>query len=112
MHPYTDSEWKILPNTILTLDVDWDPTILNSPADEDIWLDPKTDFDEGPDSTLFNEFRDYSRRVEIRKETLNYFRTKYHYFNKEIVTYISYHSLEINSAPCFYQIIIRLKRHF
>ena len=40
------------------------------------------DFKEGPDSTLFNEFRDYCKRIEIEEDTLNYFNTKYVKFAK------------------------------
>ena len=34
IHPYTDTEWDLLPHIILTGDVDWKPSVLDHPNDD------------------------------------------------------------------------------
>lgn len=35
MRPYTDKEWGILSHVIMTVDVDWDPSVLHLPLIQD-----------------------------------------------------------------------------
>ena len=60
MRPYTDAEYDILPQVILTSDVDWDPSVLDHSLDDtDEWFDAQTDLPPAIVQNPFDEFGDY-----------------------------------------------------
>ena len=74
LRPCTNEEWETLPRTILTSDVDWDPTVLDFLAESnEEWFDAQTDTTEGPASQLFDEFGNYRKRTSINEQELYYF---------------------------------------
>ena len=68
VRPYTDDEWDNLPHVIMTSPNEWDPSVLDSPI-EDEWFDS---YGEPEDTenimTDFDEFGDFRKRVfsEVR----------------------------------------------
>src|SRR5687768_3205790 len=60
IRPYTDAEWKRLPQVILTADVDWDPSILDcKQEDNEEWYNAMEDLPTLTPDPLFDEYGDY-----------------------------------------------------
>ena len=74
LRPYTDAEWDTLPHIIVTSDLDWDPTVLDCPAeDSQEWIDVQSDFSDTLNSPLFDEFGDYRKREIVSSHDLFFF---------------------------------------
>jgi hypothetical protein len=64
MHPYTNDAWDLLPHVILTLDLDWDPTVLDHTLDDDEhWYDAMCDMDAPSYDSPFESHKNYHVRV-------------------------------------------------
>ena len=48
MHPPSDEEIDQLPHVIITLDIDWDPAIVDCELDLEEWLDARMEADDLP----------------------------------------------------------------
>ena len=57
LRPYTDDEWDTLPHVIMSSDLDWDPSVLDSNIiDDEQWYDAVSDFPEGTRDPKFDTF--------------------------------------------------------
>jgi hypothetical protein len=74
--PYTDHEWEMLPNVILTAEPGWDPSVLDHvPPDDEAWgvvpedkvknLVPKSPFDKFDPADILHKQLDY---LQIRSQ--------------------------------------------
>ena len=72
MHPYTDQEWLKLSHVVLTSEVYWDPTCLDSPGsvDNEIWYDIQSSISQCLSNRTFN---DHGELRDINQQDMHYF---------------------------------------
>jgi hypothetical protein len=71
LRPYTNDEWDQLLHVILTLDLDWDPTVLDHTLDDDEhWYDAICDLDAPSYGIPFDSKGNYRARVVAQSSTL------------------------------------------
>jgi hypothetical protein len=76
MVPYTDEEWETLPHVIMSIDQDWDPTILDHVMDEDEqWFDALEDPIVHPGNSDIDEYGKYRHRHIAASTNVQAFRT-------------------------------------
>ena len=76
IRPYTDNEWKTLPDVILTSDNEWEPTILDYSIDDDDaenveWYDVISDESTRHNDTLFDSTGEYKHRHIVHGININ-----------------------------------------
>ena len=65
MHPPTDAEHLTLPHIILTSDLDWHPSSVDSEYDPDTWFDAMEDLPDLDYDICFDEYGDYIHTHEL-----------------------------------------------